>query len=215
MKACRILIADGHGVVRRGLCSLFAARRDWEVVGEANGSDEAVEMAKFLHPDVVIMEILMPEVNALEAAKSILSSNPDIGIMLFTLHNNEQIFRMAVKSGIRGYVLKSDSEKIVIECVEKICEGGVYFSPGIAQEILASTTHNQQHRARKLSSLTARQEQVMKLLATGKTNKEVGKELGISARTVEAHRTQLMERLNVQNISGLVLLALRNHLIEL
>jgi RNA polymerase sigma factor (sigma-70 family) len=201
--------------VRRGLRSLFEEQDGWEVVGEANGSEEAVEIAKLLKPDVVIMDISMPAVNALDAVQSILSSNPDIGIMLFTMLNTEQILRMAANSGIRGYVLKSDPEEIVIECVENICEDGVYFSPSISQEILAGGASNQQLLTRKLSSLTARQEQVLKLLAMGKTNKQIGKELGISARTVEAHRTQLMERLNVHSLSELVILALRNHLIEM
>lgn len=214
MSICRILIADSHGVVRRGLRSLFEEQKDWEVVGEAIGNDEAVEMAKLLKPDVIIMDVSMPAVSALDAARSILSSNPGIGIMLFTMLNTGQILRMAANSGIRGYVLKSDPEEIVIECVEKICEDGVYFSPSIAEEILACGVNNHQLLTQKLSSLTARQEQVLKLLAAGKTNKEIGKELGISARTVEAHRTQLKERLNVQTVSELVILALRNHLIE-
>jgi RNA polymerase sigma factor (sigma-70 family) len=214
MKPCKILLADGHSIVRRGLRSLFAEQADWEVIGEANSGEEAIEMAKLLKPNVVIMEASSPALNPLDAAQSILSTDPDIGIMLFTLHDTEQILRMAAKSGIRGYVLKSDPEDIVVECVGKICEGGVYFSPDISQEILASSTDNQQPRARKLSSLTERQEQVLKLLAMGKTNREIAKELGISARTVEAHRTQLMKRLDVHTLSGLVILALRNHLID-
>lgn len=215
MSTCRILIADSHGIVRRGLSSLFAAQRDWEVVGEANGSDEAIEMAKLLNPDVVIMDISMRTVNELAAAQSILSSAPDVGIILFTIQNTEQLLRLVAKSSIRGYVLKSDPEEILIECVEKVCKGGVYFSPGIAQEILESPTNNQHPLTRNLSSLTTRQEQVLKLLAMGKTNKEIANELRISSRTVEAHRTHLMERLDVHTMSGLVILALRNHLIEI
>ncbi len=215
MKSCRILIADGHGIVRRGLCSLLAARPDWEVVGEANGSDEAREMAKLLNPDVVIMDVSITAANALDVAQSILSFNPAIGIMLLTMLSTEQILRLASNSGIRGYVLKSEPEEIVIECVEKICEGGAYFSPRIAQEIVAGGTNTHQLVNRKLNSLTARQEQVLKLLTTGKTNKEIAKELGISVRTVEAHRTQLKERLDVHTMSDLVILALRNHLIEI
>lgn len=144
MSICRILIADSHGVVRRGLRSLFEEQKDWEVVGEAIGNDEAVEMAKLLKPDVIIMDVSMPAVSALDAARSILSSNPGIGIMLFTMLNTGQILRMAANSGIRGYVLKSDPEEIVIECVEKICEDGVYFSPSIAEEILACGVNNHQ-----------------------------------------------------------------------
>lgn len=215
MSTCRILIADGHGVLRRGLRSLLAEQKGWKVVGEACGSDEAIEMAKALNPDVVIMDVSVPAVSAFDAAQSILCSKPEIGIMLLTMLDTEQTLRMAANSGIRGYVLKSDPEEIVIECVDKVCDGGVYFSPGMAHEIVASGTNKHHPVKGELNSLTARQVQVLKLLAMGKTNKGIAKDLGISVRTVEAHRTQLMGRLNVYTISGLVILALRNHLIAI
>lgn len=218
MSACRILLVDGHGVVRRGLRSLLESQTDWEVVGEANGGEEAVEMAKLLKPNIVIMETSSPALNLLDVAHRILSSEPEIGIMVFTIHDTEQSLRMAAEAGVRGYVLKSDPEDIVIECVQKICDGGVYFSSSIAQVIMASPASaigQRRPSSTELSSLTPRQLEVLRLLARGKTNKEIARDLGISSRTVDAHRTHLKKRLNVHSLSELVILALRNHLIEI
>ena len=214
----RILIADDHTVVRWGLRTLLETHQGWEVCGEAATGEDAVAAAKRLKPDVIIMDISMPGINGFEAMRQIRTTAPEIGILTLTMHDSEPMFRGAMMAGAQGYVLKSDVDKRLIEAVEAICEHRAFFSSGVSHAILQDLFNGNGHRDKvpvNGSCLTPRQRQVLKLLASGKTNKEAACALGISTRTVETHRRQIMSRLEVQTLSELVLFAVRNHIVEL
>jgi DNA-binding NarL/FixJ family response regulator len=214
MKPTRILIADDHPVVRRGLRALLATHAGWEVCGEACTGAEAVEQVEHLKPDVVIIDISMPQMNGFEGIRQIHTLDPNIGILVLTIHDSEPIFRGSVEAGAHAYVLKSDLDSQLTEAVEALCEHRAFFSPSVSKAVLKNFrrvepgTHDP-------AALTLRQIQVLKLLAQGKSNKEVASALGISIRTVEAHRYQIMARLKARSLSELVLFAVRNQMIDL
>lgn len=216
-KVTRILIADDHAVVRRGVQALLATCKDWEVCGEACTGSEAVEQAKQLKPDIVIMDISMPEMHGLEPVRQIHECDPHIGILMLTMHDSEAMVRAAIEAGAHAYVLKSDVDDRLIEAVEALCESRAFFSPGISNTILKRLVRGEaaSNGPRNPDVLTPRQMEVVKLLAMGKSNKEVANALRISTRTAETHRYQIMNRLRVNNFSELVLYAVRNNIIDL
>ncbi len=218
MKKIRIVVADDHSVVRRGVRALLETRKGWKVCGEAATGAEAVEQVKRLNPDIVIMDISMPEMNGLEAIRQIHAIAPEVGILTLTMHDSGPMFRGAMEAGAHGYVLKSDLDERLIEAVEAICAHRAFFSPSISQAVVGDFIQGVGRgrlRTRDPVALTPRQLQVLQLLAQGKTNKEVASTLGISTRTAETHRYQIMSRLKIQTLSELVLFAVRNHLVEL
>jgi DNA-binding NarL/FixJ family response regulator len=215
LKSTRILIADDHPVVRRGLRSLLATHEGWEVCGEARTGAEVVQLVKQLNPDILITDISMPEMNGFEALRLVQAFDPHIGILMLTMHDSETMLRGAMEAGAHAYVLKSDLDSRLIEAVEALCEGRAFFSPGISQVIMRSLVGRAQMGTQDLGVLTPRQREVLKLVARGKSNKEVATELGISTRTAEVHRYQVMNRLKVRTLSELILFAVRNHVIEL
>jgi DNA-binding NarL/FixJ family response regulator len=214
LKSTRILIADDHPVVCRGLRSLLATHEGWEVCGEARTGAEAVQLVKQLKPDILITDISMPEMNGFEALRLVHAFDPHMGILMLTMHDSEPMLRGAMEAGAHAYVLKSDLDSRLIEAVEALCEGRAFFSPGISQVIMRGLVGRAQQGTQDLGALTPRQREVLKLVARGKSNKEVANELGISTRTAEVHRYQIMTRLKVRTLSELILFAVRNHLIE-
>lgn len=217
MKTTRILIADDHPLVRRGLRGLLESRDGWEVCGEASTGPDAVAAAQRLNPDIVIIDLSMPDVNGFESIQRIRSTNPDTHILTLTMHDAEPMFRGAMKAGAQGYVLKSDMDGRLIEAVEALCENRAFFSPSISHTIMEGLFDREGHDrndGEDPSILTRRQQQVVRLLAEGKSNKEVASMLGISVRTAETHRRQIMIRLGIQSLSELVLFAVRNHLVQ-
>lgn len=216
MKATCILIADDHSVVRRGVRSLLETHDGWVVCGEARTGEEALEMAKTLKPDILIMDISMPGMRSFEAIRKISGLDPNIGILTLTIHDSEPMFRGAMEAGAHGYVLKSDLDNRLIEAVEALCENREFFSPNISQTILKSCVEGYDERLPGTQApdvLTPRQLEVLRLVARGNSNKEVASILGISNRTVEAHRYQIMNRLHAGTLSDLVIFAVRNKLI--
>ncbi len=215
LKTTRILLADDHPVVRRGLRALLATHKGWKVCGEAATGAETVRLVKQLKPDILIMDISMPEMNGIEALRQIHAFDTNIGILMLTMHDSEPMLRGALEAGAHAYVLKSDLDNSLIEAVEALCEGREFFSPAISHVIMRSLVGDAQPSTRDPNALTPRQREVLKLVASGRSNKEVANGLGISVRTAETHRHQIMSRLRVQTLSDLVLFAVRNKLIEL
>jgi DNA-binding NarL/FixJ family response regulator len=217
MTTVRILIADDHEVVRRGIRALLETQTGWEVAAEAVTGRQAIEEAKRINPDIVIMDITMPEMNGLEATRQIRKVVPDTEVLILSVHDSEQLVREVLDAGARGYVLKSDAGRDLIAAVETLCQHKPFFTAKIAEMMLegflkgGSATDT--NRA-SLSLLTTREREIVQLLAEGKSNKEVADILGISVKTVETHRSHVMTKLNLHSMSDLVRYAVRNQLIE-
>lgn len=215
----RILLADDHPMVRRGVRSLLETREGWEICGEACSGTEAIEKVKCLKPDIVIMDISMPGMKGFEAVRAVHAFDPHIGILMLTMHDSKDIFCGAIEAGAHAYVLKSDLDERLIEAVEALCENRAFFSPNIsttATGVPATIEGNDAGAGGDAGAdiLTQRQLEVLKMLAMGKSNKEVATALGISTRTAETHRYQIMNRLRIRTLSELVMYAIRHHVVE-
>ena len=214
----RILIADDHEVVRRGVRGLLEVR-GWEVVGEAADGHEAVEMARSMVPDIVILDIAMQRLNGLEAARQIRQAAVHTEVLLLSMYDSEPLVRSVLAAGAKGYVLKSDAAHHLVSAVEAILRGGTFFTSRISQMLLDSyltrTGSPRSEEARVVGEqLTAREREILQLLAEGKSNKQVAALLGIRVKTVETHRTNLMGKLQLHSISDIVHYAVRNKIIE-
>lgn len=219
MKTIRILLVDDHSVVRRGISMLLANHQKWEICGEADTAADALEKVRALKPDLVVMDLSVAGVEVLEAIREIKTISPDIGVLMHTVHDSRQMFDAAVQAGARAYVLKSDAESDLIEGLEALSEKREFYSPGLSRTLAESDVQRSRntapHQGAEITDdLTQRQLDVLNLLVRGQNNKQVASALGISHRTVESHRHQIMNRLNVQNLSELVLYAIRNCLLK-
>lgn len=217
MTPLRILIADDHEVVRRGLRQLLAGRPGWQVVGEATTGREAVRIAEQLKPDVVILDITMPELNGLEAAHRILKSLPRTEVLILTMHESEQRVRDVLDAGARGYLLKTDAGRDLVAAVEALSQHKMFFTSKVAELVLEGYLKGsvRADEARSpLSRLTSREREILQLLAEGKTNKEVAAELDISVKTALAHRANIMHKLGFDSLSDLVRFAIRHEIIQ-
>ena len=212
----RILIADDHDVVRAGLRQLLLERKGWEVCGEASTGRQAVAMAVELKPDVLVMDIAMPELNGLEAARQIKKSLPKAEIVVLTLHLSDQLAYEIINAGIRGYVLKSDANRDLVSAVEAVGMHRPFFTAKVSEMMMEGLRGDKprdgQHEAR--GRLTGRQREIVQLLAEGKTSKEVAVALNISVKTAETHRANIMRRLELHSVSELVRYAVKNQIIE-
>jgi len=216
----RVLVADDHALVRRGLRDLLESGGGggWSVCGEAASGAEAILKAKKLKPSVIVMDISMPEVNGLEATRQLRRELPNIPIVILTMHESYQTVREVLDAGAQGYVLKSDLDLNLIVAIETVVRGGTFFSTKVTQ-VFMDGYRNAPPRATEdgkspLPRLTPRQQEVVRLLAEGKTNKEVAVALGISVKTAETHRTQIMHKLGLQSFSELVKYAVREKMVE-
>ncbi|MBS1850892.1 MAG: response regulator transcription factor [Acidobacteria bacterium] len=215
MNNLRILIADDHEIVRRGMRSLLEAHNGWEVCGEAVDGREAVEKAHALQPDVAILDIGMPNLNGLDAARQILSSSPDMRIVILTMHESEQVVREVLEVGARGFLLKSDAARDLVAAVEALQRRTTFFTSNVAQMVLdgyLSGSHYKERPAR--DRLTTREREVVQLLAEGKTSKEVAVVLNLSVKTAETHRTNIMRKLDLHSVADLVRYAVRNNIVQ-
>lgn len=215
LNSLRILIADDHEVVRRGLRSLLSSRRDWVVCGEARTGREAIALAAQHRPDIVIMDIRMPELNGLEATRQIRKSLPKTQVLVLSLHYSDQLVREVVDAGARAYVLKSDTSSELLSAVEALSNNRAFFTSGAAKTLtdgFCRATSTQTPLLHK--SLTAREREIVQLLAEGKSSKEVGVTLGISVKTAETHRANIMRKLEIHSVSELVRYAVKNNMIE-
>jgi len=215
----RILLADDHEIVRRGLCALLQKQDGWEVCGEASDGREAVEMAKKLKPDVVILDIGMPYLNGLEATRQLLQHDPHFKIIVLTITDSDQVIREALNAGARGFVLKSDAARDLVSAVEALQGKRMFFTPRVNDLVLAGFLDKghaiSQNEPPNLPILTAREREVTQLLAEGKSSKEVASLLSLSTKTVETHRSNIMRKLDLHSIRDLVVYAIKNNIIQI
>jgi two-component system response regulator NreC len=212
----KVLIAEDHGVVRKGLRLLLEQHTELVVIGEAANGREAVELAALLAPQVIIMDVTMPLLNGLEAADQILQSHRQIGVIMLTMHADESYVLRALSIGVKGYLLKESAEDDLLLAVKAVANGKTFFSPAITQTLLEDYIRvlRQEGLSDSFDLLTTREKEVLQLLAEGKTNKEVAGLLNVSPHTVESHRTNLMQKLNIHNTAEIVLYAVRKALIH-
>ena len=215
MAAFRILVADDHEVVRKGLVALLQAQADWQVCGEAGDGREAVEKATQLKPDVVILDIGMPSLNGLEATRQILKANPQARVLVLTLHDSDQVVREVLNAGARGFLLKSDAARDLVAAVEALRRDKTYFTSAamVLEGYLKGGAPNTVPTAGR-SRLTPREREIVQLLAEGKSTKEVAVALGLSVKTAETHRSNIMRKLQLHSVSDLVLYAVRNNIVH-
>jgi DNA-binding NarL/FixJ family response regulator len=211
----RVLLADDHGVVRKGLRFLIERQPDMEIVGEAADGREAVRTAEATDPDVVIMDIAMPLLNGIEATAQIVKRNPKVGIIILSMHSDEDYLLSALTAGAKGYLLKDSAEVDLVRAIEAVKKGAPFFSPEISRTMLEDYMRFLQQRNLQDSYdlLTEREKEVLQLLAEGKSNKEVAAILDLSVYTVDTHRTHLMQKLNLHNTAEIVLYAVRKKII--
>jgi DNA-binding NarL/FixJ family response regulator len=214
-KRLRILVADDHELVRRGIRGLLRARRGWTVVGEARNGQEAVEKAGKLKPDVAIVDISMPDIDGLQATRQIREATPTTEVVVLTMHESGQMVRRVLDAGALGYVLKSDLAAHLVRAVREVSAGKLFLTPRVSDIVLKGflKTGNQpdptEHsRARP----TPREIEIIRLLAEGKANKEIAAELGITTRTVETHRARIMLKLGLHSITELIHYAIRHEI---
>jgi DNA-binding NarL/FixJ family response regulator len=212
----RILIADDHEVARKGICSLLDSHVGWEVCGEARDGREAVELATQLNPDVLLLDIGMPNLNGLDAARQILTTMPEARILILTIHDSEQVIREVLAAGARGFLLKSDAGRDLVAAVEALQHRRTFFTPKVAQMMLDGYLHpHQEGEASDSEVLTPREREVIQLVAEGKSTKEVATALSLSVKTAETHRTNLMRKLNLHSVAALTLYAVRNGIVQI
>lgn len=214
-KKLTVLIADDHEVVRGGVQNLIEGSGKFTCCGQAASGREAVKMAEELTPDVAVLDVTMPELNGIEAAKQILKLCPDTKVLVFTVHDAEQVVMEIFRSGAHGYVLKSDAGRQLVEALECVLSGKHYFSSQISEVIFnASRDGSLPHATPPDEQPTTREREVIQLLAEGHSNKEVASKLGISVKTVETHRAAIMRKLGLHSVGELVRYAIRNKFIE-
>jgi DNA-binding NarL/FixJ family response regulator len=217
MSRTRILIADDHEVVRKGLRSLLESEPDLEVVGEACNGREAVEKATAARPDVVVLDIGMPELNGLEATRRIVKASPRTEVLILTVYETEEVIREVLRAGARGYVLKSDAGRLLLSAVSAVSAHRPFFTSRVSELVLAGFLSGDGLRPTEETPpgtpLTPREREVLQLLAEGKTNKEVAAALGIGLKTVETHRMNLMAKLGLHSVVDLVRYAIRNGIV--
>ncbi|MGA2147805.1 MAG: response regulator transcription factor [Bryobacteraceae bacterium] len=211
MKRIRILLADDHAVVRQGFKMILAEQPDMEISGEAANGREAVELAEKIKPDVVVMDVAMPELNGIEATRRLAASVPHTRVLALSMHKDSVYVREILRAGARGYLLKDSPAQDMLAAVRAVAGGEGYISPAVSSAVLDDY---RKHVTNPIDLLTSREREVLQMLAEGKTNKEIAAVLNLSVYTVEAHRGRIMEKLNVHSINELVRFAVRNGLID-
>ena len=211
MKKIRIVLADDHSVVRQGFRRILEAQPDMEIVGEASNGREALEQAAKLTPDVVVMDVAMPELNGIEATRRLSEATPHSRVLALSMHKDSVYVREILRAGARGYLLKDAVDEDLIAAVRAVSRGEGYLSPGVADAVL---TDYRQHVSDPIDLLTTREREVLQLIAEGKTNKDIATLLKLSVYTVDAHRGRVMEKLNLHSTGELVRFAVRKGLVD-
>jgi DNA-binding NarL/FixJ family response regulator len=219
MKKIKILIADDHNIVREGLRALFRSAPGFAVIGEASDGEEVVRLADQLDPDVVIIDISMPKVNGIEATRRIKENNPAAKVLILTIHEGEEYVYQMIRAGANGYLLKNAGKKELFAAVQAVVEGERFFSPGISKLMLDEFIRQvREPKAVKPSpeqQLTKRETEILRYIAQGLTNKKIAEKLFLSVRTVNTHRANLMQKLNIHDTAGLVRYAIQNGIVDI
>lgn len=218
MAPFRILLADDHEVVRAGLRALLEEQQGWEVVAEAVDGREAVEKATKLKPDVVVIDIAMPSLNGLEAVRQIVKAVPNCRVLVLTMYDSDPLIQQVLQAGARGYLLKSDAGRDLVSAIDALRRNKTFFTPKVSQMVLEgyldkSPREKEPESEAESLRLTSRQREIVQLLAEGKSSKEVAAVLGLSVKTAETHRANIMRKLDCHSVTELVRYAIRNHII--
>jgi DNA-binding NarL/FixJ family response regulator len=215
MSKIRILLADDHGLVRKGLRLLIESQEGMDVVGEASDGREALKLADELKPEIAILDIAMPNLNGIDAAAQLAKRGDKVRVIILSMHSDESYVVRALDAGARGYLLKDSAEEDLVQAIRTVAQGRPYFSPAISATLLEDyiRTLHQRGLTDTYDLLTDREKEVLQLLAEGKSNKEVAALLNLSPYTVETHRTNLMQKLNLHNTAEIVLYAVRKKII--
>ena len=209
----KIILADDHNIVREGLRSLIDRESDMEVVGEANNGWLAVELTKKLNPDVVIMDVAMPDLNGIEATRKIVEEIPEVKILALSMYADKRFVAGTLKAGAAGYILKDCAFEEMAGAIRSVANGGTYLSPGVAGIVIQDYVSKLNDAdCTPLASLTPREREVLQLLSEGKSTREIANKLVVSVKTVETHRRQMMEKLNVHSVAELTKYAIREGL---
>jgi two-component system, NarL family, response regulator NreC len=207
----RILLADDHAVVRQGFKMILAAQTDMEIVGEAGNGREAISLAENLNPDVIVMDVAMPELNGIEATRRLADSSPRTRVLALSMHKDSVYVREILRAGARGYLLKDAIASDLLAAVRAVARGEGYLSPGVSDAVL---NDYRKHVTDPVDLLTSREREVLQMIAEGKTNKEIATVLNLSVYTVDAHRGRIMEKLNLHSGNELVRFAVRYGLVD-
>jgi DNA-binding NarL/FixJ family response regulator len=217
MSKISVLLADDHAVVRFGLRSILAAESDIEVVGEAENGRQAVQMAQNLRPNVIVMDLAMPQLNGMEAIRQIVSEGLPTKVLILSSYSDDEYVHQLTEAGASGYLVKQSAAKDLVKAVRETHKGNAYFSPSIARRLLEyyRVVHVNGRSVRQVAvKLTSREQEVLQLVAEGHPNKQIADILNLSIKTVEKHRQHLMNKLNIHEIAGLTRYAMANGVIE-
>src|SRR6476646_11414056 len=219
MGTLRIMIADDHDLVRRGLKMLLESHAGWKVIAEAHSGREAVTMAEELRPDIAIIDISMPELNGIEAARKIKKISPNTEMLILSMHHTDQLVREIIETGAKGYIIKSDSDRSLVAAVEALALHKPFFTSCATEIMLESIRNRGTTPVTEVSQtvrdrLTPREREIVQLLSEGKSSKEVAVILGISVKTSETHRANIMRKLEIHSVSELIRYAVRNNMVE-
>lgn len=212
----QILIADDHELVRKGLRTVLENQPGWKVCGEAVNGRQVVELARQLRPDVIVLDITMPELNGLEATRQIRKTLPNAEVLILTMHESEQLVSEVLAAGARGYILKADTSRLLVSAIESLSQHKPFFTGKVLELLLEDRLKPgdvAKGADRILPALTVREREIVQLLAEGRSNKEVAVALGISVKTVDAHRANVMQKLHLHSVTDLVRYAIRNQII--
>lgn len=213
MQPVRIMIADDHELFRRGVAAELVKVPGWSVVAEAINGKDAVALAAELKPDIVVLDLTMPELNGLEAARRIIAAEPKARILILTAHESEQLVREVLSAGAQGYVLKSDAGRTLVEALQALLDGRPFFTSNVARMVLDGYLRNESADA-TTEQLSAREREIVQLLAEGNSNKDIARVLNISVKTAETHRSNVMRKMGFESLPELVRYAIRNKIIE-
>jgi len=216
MRKIGILLVDDHAVVRQGLRALLAAEEDMEVVGEAENGRQAVTLAKQTSPDVVVMDVAMPLLSGLEATRQILKQAPAAKVLVLSSYGDDDCVQGLMDAGAAGYLIKQTAANDLLKGIREVQNGNAFFSPSIAKRLrdLSSEAFTSGQPPRRAGELTSREAEVLQLIAEGFSNKQIAGELSISIKTVEKHRQQVMNKLNIHDVAGLTRYAISKRLVE-
>ncbi len=214
MKPIRILVAEDHDLVKAGFCALLRALEDVAVVGEARSGYEALDLAASCAPKVVLMDISMPGLNGLEVTRRIVEAHPHIRVLILSVHTAEEYVLQALRAGAAGYLVKDAGADELALAVRAVASGKTYLSPQVSRHVIDRYLERQQDRQTPFELLTPRQREILQMIAEGATTREIARRLKLSVKTVDTHRTQLMDRLDIHDVAGLVRYAVRAGLVD-